>query len=38
MVLHPSDEDLSLGLRYWSTDRVFRWAFGWKVPLREKLV
>jgi transposase len=23
---------------YWSTVRVFRWEFGWKVPLREKLV
>ena len=22
---------------YWSTVRVFRWEFGWKVPLREKL-
>jgi hypothetical protein len=23
---------------YWSTVKVFRWEFGWKVPLREKLV
>jgi transposase len=22
---------------YWSTVKVFRWEFGWKVPLREKL-
>lgn len=22
---------------YWSTVRVFRWEFGWKVPLRQKL-
>ena len=22
---------------YWSTVKVFRWGFGWKVPLRQKL-
>jgi transposase len=22
---------------YWSTVKVFRWEFGWKVPLRQKL-
>lgn len=22
---------------YWETVKVFRWEFGWKVPLREKL-
>ncbi len=23
---------------YWQTARVFRWEFGWKVPLRQKLL
>jgi transposase len=23
---------------YWSTVKVFRWEFGWKVPLRQKLL
>jgi hypothetical protein len=22
---------------YWETVKVFRWEFGWKVPLRQKL-
>ena len=35
----PSVKQTGQGTKwwYWSTVKVFRWEFGWKVPLRQKL-